>query len=174
MPDSNGGAIEDSVKEVMKEKNEQDVRSHVEIINPDELGKPRGYSNGVKARGSLLAIAGQVAWDCEQRIVSDNFTAQFAQALENFVTVLRAAGGEPGHVIQMRLFVIDKREYAGQLKTIGEAYRERMGRHYPAMTLVEVKGLLEERAKIEIEGLALIPEKRARRGAAKSNRKPAS
>lgn len=142
----------------MKEKNEQDSRSHVEIINPDELGAPRGYSNGIKARGALLAIAGQVAWDREQRIVSDDFAAQFAQALENFITVVRAAGGQPEDVIQMRLFVTDVREYSSQLKTIGAAYRQRMGRHYPAMTLVEVKGLLEDHAKIEIEGLAVLPD----------------
>ena len=145
----------------MKENLEQDSDSKraVEIINPDALGAPRGYSNGVKARGSLLAIAGQVAWDHEQRIVSDNFAEQFAQALENFVTVVRAAGGQPEDVIQMRLFVTDKREYASQLKAIGATYRQRMGRHYPAMTLVEVKGLLEDGAKIEIEGLAVIPER---------------
>lgn len=149
----------------MKDKNERDGGSHVEIINPDELGKPRGYSNGVKARGALLAIAGQVAWDREQRIVSDNFTEQFAQALENFITVVRAAGGIPEDIIQMRLFVIDKQEYISQLKTIGAAYRQRLGRHYPAMALVEVKGLLEDGAKIEIEGLAVIPEKRTGRSA---------
>jgi len=128
------------------------------IINPDELGTPRGYSNGVKASGSVLAIAGQVGWDREQRIVSDDFAAQFDRALENFVTVLRAAGGSPEHVIQMRLYVTDKREYAGRLRAVGEAYRKHMGRHYPAMTLVEVKGLLENRAKVEIEGLAVIPD----------------
>lgn len=151
----------------MKKKTEQSSgsQSGVHIINPDELGAPSGYSNGIKARGSLLAIAGQVAWDTEHQIVSDNLTAQFAQALENFVTVVRAAGGQPENVIQMRLFVTDTREYSSQLKPIGEAYRQRMGHHYPAMTLVEVKGLLEDRAKIEIEGLAMIPEKRAGRSA---------
>jgi len=128
------------------------------IINPDELGKPRGYSNGVKARGAVLAIAGQVGWDREQRMVSDDFAAQFDQALANLVTVVRAAGGSPEHLIQMRLYVTDKSEYASQLKAVGEAYRKHMQRHYPAMTLVEVKGLLEDRAKIEIEGLAVIPD----------------
>jgi enamine deaminase RidA (YjgF/YER057c/UK114 family) len=128
------------------------------IINPAELSAPRGYSHGVKAHGTMVAVAGQVGWDREQRLVSDNFAAQFDRALENFLAVVREAGAMPEHVVQMRLYVADKREYASQLKAVGEAYRKHMGRHYPAMTLVEVKGLLEDRAKIEIDGLAVIPE----------------
>jgi len=151
----------------MKKKTEEgsNPQHGIHIINPAELGAPSGYSNGVKAHGSLLAISGQIAWDHEHQIVSDNLTEQFAQALGNFVTVVRAAGGQPENVIQMRLFVTDTREYTSQLKPIGEAYRQHMGHHYPAMTLVEVKGLLENRAKIEIEGLAVIPEKRTGRSA---------
>src|SRR6185295_19393252 len=134
VPDYNCSATQDCARVTMKKKTEpsSEPQSAIHIINPDELGAPSGYSNGIKAHGSLLAIAGQIGWDHEHQIVSDNLTAQFAQALDNFVTVVRAAGGQPENVIQMRLFVTDTREYTSQLKPIGEAYRQRMGHHYPA------------------------------------------
>jgi enamine deaminase RidA (YjgF/YER057c/UK114 family) len=128
------------------------------ILNPDALGQPRGYSNGVLIEGgSLLFIAGQVGWDREQRIVSDDFATQFAQALENVLTVVREAGGEPANIARLTIYVIDKEEYSSRLRDVGSAYRQLMGKHFPAMTLVEVRGLLEHLAKVEIEATAVIP-----------------
>ncbi len=127
-------------------------------INPESLGAPRGYSNGMlaPAGGRLLCVAGQVAWDAEQRIVSDRFAEQFGQTLANVVAVVREAGGEPTDLAQLTLYVTDHREYVAELREVGAAYREIMGRHYPAMALVEIAALLEEGAKVEIQGLAVI------------------
>lgn len=128
------------------------------IINPEALGQPRGYSNGMLFEGgSLLFIAGQVGWDRESRIVSDDFVEQFAQALSNVLAVVREAGGGPENIGRLLIFVADKDEYASRLRDIGSAYRQLMGRHFPAMTLVEVSSLLERLAKVEIEALAIIP-----------------
>lgn len=129
------------------------------IVNPEELGAPKGYSNGILAApGSrLLFVAGQVAWDSEHRIVSDDFATQFDRALENVLTVVRAAGGLPEHVVRMTLYVREKTSYVESLKAVGEAWRRRMGHEYPAMTLVEVADLLEEGALVEIEATAALP-----------------
>lgn len=127
------------------------------IINPEALGQPRGYSNGMLFEGgSLLFIAGQVGWDRDSRIVSDDFAEQFAQALENVLAVVRQAGGGPENIGRLLIFVTDKDEYASRLRDIGSAYRQLMGKHFPAMTLVEVSSLLEHLAKVEIEALAVI------------------
>ncbi len=127
-------------------------------INPESLGAPRGYSNGMlaPAGGRLLCVAGQVAWDAEQRIVSDRFAEQFGQTLANVVAVVREAGGEPTDLAQLTLYVTDHREHVAELRGVGAAYRALMGRHYPAMALVEIAALLEEGAKVEIQGLAVI------------------
>jgi enamine deaminase RidA (YjgF/YER057c/UK114 family) len=131
----------------------------MKIINPEALGQPIGYNNGLLfSGGSLLFIAGQVGWDKEHRIVSDDFADQFAQALENVLAVVREAGGSAENIARLLIFVTDKDEYASRLRDVGSAYRELMGKHFPAMTLVEVKSLLERLAKIEIEALAVIPE----------------
>jgi len=128
------------------------------IINPEALGQPRGYSNGMLFEGgSILFIAGQVGWDRESRIVSDDFAEQFVQALENVLAVVRQAGGGPETIGRMLIFVTDKDEYESRLRDIGSAYRQLMGKHFPAMTLVEVSSLLERLAKVEIEALAVIP-----------------
>lgn len=125
-------------------------------INPDGLAKPRGYSHGMMGQGELLFVAGQIGWNREGRMVSSDFVAQFDQALDNVLTVVWAAGGKPESVARLVIYVTDKREYRARRRPIGEAYRARMGRHYPAMTLVEVRSLLEDDAKIEIEALALL------------------
>ncbi len=127
-------------------------------INPESLGAPRGYSNGMlaPAGGRLLFVAGQVGWDGDQNIVDGGFAAQFAQALANVVAVVREAGGEPTDLGNLTIFVVDTREYLDALKDVGAAYREIMGRHYPAMALVAVRALLEPRARVEIQGLAVI------------------
>jgi enamine deaminase RidA (YjgF/YER057c/UK114 family) len=127
------------------------------FINPESFGVPRGYTNGVLVDGGrLLFIAGQIAWDGEQRIVSDDFSEQFAQALANVIAVVRAAGGEPANIAQMRVYVTDKQAYRSNLKRVGAVYRELMGRHYPAMALVEVAALVEDLAKVEIEAVACL------------------
>lgn len=135
-----------------------------EIINPVSLGSPRGYSNGVlaPADGRLLFVAGQVAWNSEQRIVSNEFAAQLGQALENVITVVRAAGGEPEHVVRLVIYVTDKNDYIAALKAVGAEYRRVMGKHFPAMALVQVAGLLEPGAKVEIEATAVLPKEGSR------------
>ena len=129
-----------------------------QFINPESLGAPRGYSNGVlgEAGGRLLFIAGQVAWDQQQQIVSADLVEQFDRALANVIAVVTEAGGKPEQIARLVIYVTDKNEYRQHMREIGERYRARMGRHFPAMVLVEVKGLLEDAAKVEIEGVALL------------------
>ncbi len=129
------------------------------LINPEALGAPRGYSNGLLADsgGKLLFIAGQIAWDKDQQIVSDDFVEQFDKALANVITVVRAAGGEPNDLARLVVYVTNKLEYRERTKEVGERYRKHIGKHFPAMVLVQVAGLLDDRAKVEIEGMAVIP-----------------
>jgi len=128
------------------------------FINPESLGAPRGYSNGVMidSGGRLLFISGQVGWDQQQRIVSDDLVDQFDRALANVITVVEEAGGTARQIARLIIYVTDKNEYRDRTKEIGERYRARMNKHFPAMVLVEVKSLLEDRAKIEIEGTAVL------------------
>lgn len=129
-----------------------------EFINPESLGAPHGYSNGVltDAGGRLLFIAGQVAWNEQQEIVDENFVRQFDQALANVIAVVEAAGGAPEQIARLLIYVTDVDEYRRCLGEIGRRYRARMGKHFPAMVLVEVSNLLEDDAKIEIEGTAVL------------------
>lgn len=128
------------------------------FINPDALGRPRGYANGVLAPtgGALLFIAGQIAWDEEQQIVSADFVAQFDRALANVITVVRAAGGTPEQLARLVIYVTDKHEYRARTRELGACWRAQMGTHYPAMALVEVKSLLADDALVEIEGIAVL------------------
>jgi enamine deaminase RidA (YjgF/YER057c/UK114 family) len=128
-------------------------------VNPAELGAPRGYSNGMlaPAGGRLLFVAGQIAWDGEQKLVAADFPGQLPRALENALAVVRAAGGGPEHVARLTLYVTDCRQYLADLPAVGEAYRRVMGRHYPAMALLEVQALLEPGALVEIEATAVLP-----------------
>ena len=128
------------------------------ILQPPGWAAPKGYANGVAARGTLVFIGGQVGWDAQQRFASDDFVAQAAQALENVVAVLREAGAAPEHVVRMTWYVVDKREYLASLPALGQRYRAIMGRHFPAMTAVEVRALIEDRARVEIEATAVIPD----------------
>ena len=129
------------------------------MINPESLGAPSGYANGVltDAGGRLLFIAGQIAWDENRKIVSKDFVDQFDKALENVVTVVNAAGGEAANIARLLIFVTDKIEYRERTREIGERYRKHMGKHFPAMALVQVRGLLDDAAKVEIEGIAVLP-----------------
>ncbi len=129
-------------------------------INPDALGAPSGYSNGIlaPANARLLFIAGQVAWDAEHRLVGgEDFVAQFEQTMRNVVSVVRAAGGGPEHLVELTFYITDKRQYQERLKEVGAAYHRVCGKHFPAVALVVVKGLLEEGAMIEIRGVAALP-----------------
>jgi enamine deaminase RidA (YjgF/YER057c/UK114 family) len=131
-----------------------------EIINPEALGAPRGYNNGMlaPAGGRLLFVAGQVGWGRDQRLVGEGFAEQFEQALRNVVAVVEAAGGTPSGLGRLTIYVVDKNEYVEQLADVGAAYRRVVGRHYPTMALVEVSGLLESGAKVEIEATAVVVE----------------
>ncbi len=126
-------------------------------INPPGWPRPRGYSNGMAARGELLAVAGMIGWDAQEQLVSDEFVPQFRQALANVCDVVTAAGGRPEHILSLTIYVTDKREYIAGLSEVGAAYRSLLGRHFPAMALVQVAALLEDRAKVEIQALASLP-----------------
>ena len=126
------------------------------IINPPGLVRPRGYSHGIAGRGHLLFVAGQVGWTADGKMVSPQFADQFDQALANILTVVREAGGTPDMLARLTIYVVDKDEYLDAAQDLGPRYRARMGSHYPAMTLVEVKSLLEPGARVEIEATALL------------------
>lgn len=126
-------------------------------LQPDGWKRPHGYSNGIAARGEQIFVAGQIGWNEREEIVSADFVEQTAQALRNVVAVLEAAGAKPDHLVRMTWYVTDKHEYARCTKGVGEAYRKIIGDVYPAMTLVQVAGLLEEGAKVEIEATAVVP-----------------
>ena len=131
----------------------------LQIVDPPELGPPQGYANGVvvPAGRRLLFVAGQIGWDGEQHLVGDDLVDQFAQALANVLAVVRAAGGDAADVARLTVYVLDKAEYAAARRALGQRWRELMGRHYPAMALVEVRGLLAPGAKVEIEATAALP-----------------
>jgi enamine deaminase RidA (YjgF/YER057c/UK114 family) len=129
-----------------------------QVIQPEGWARQRGYSNGVVAEGKLLFIAGQVGWDptSEKPKFPRGFGPQFDQALSNVVQVLRAAGGTPDDLVRMTVYVTDKRQYVKALKQVGEAWKRHIGRSFPAMALVEVKALLEPKARVEIEATAVL------------------
>ena len=128
-------------------------------IQPPGWAAPKGYANGWLAPpgARLLAIAGQIAWDADQHLVAGGFAAQFQAALANVLAVVRAAGGEPGHLISLTIYVTDKQAYLAATRELGAAWRELLGHHYPAMALVEVSALLEPGALVEVQGLAALP-----------------
>src|SRR6476659_5574025 len=128
------------------------------VVTPNHFPRPRGYSNGIVSSGRTLYISGQIAWDKDARIVSTDFATQFLQALDNVIAVVRAAGGGTEHLVKLLAFVTDLDAYREATRAIGEGWRSRMGRHYPAMSLVKVAGLLEPGAMVEIEGVAVLPE----------------
>ena len=125
-------------------------------MNPPGLAAPIGFSHGMRGSGELLFVAGQIGWDREGRLVSEDLVGQFGQALDNVLAVVTAAGGEASSIGRLTLYVTDKAEYVRRRKEIGEVYRKRMGKHFPAMVLVEVSSLLERDAKVEIEATALV------------------
>ncbi|CAN5609981.1 RidA family protein [soil metagenome] len=130
----------------------------MKILQPPGWPRPKGYANGVVASGRLVFVAGQIGWDASSRVVSDDLAAQVRQALENTVAVLAEAGAKPEHVTRMTWYILDRDDYKRQQGAIGAAYREVMGRHFPAMAVLEVKGLMEDGAKVEIETTAVVPD----------------
>ena len=129
----------------------------MDILQPPGWPKPKGYSNGVVSEGRLIFVSGQVGWDRNETFQSSDLVAQIRQALANTVSVLAEAGAKPEHVTRMTWYLVDKDEYLSRLKEIGNVYRELMGRHFPAMTAVEVSGFIEEGARVEIETTAVLP-----------------
>ena len=129
-----------------------------QILQPEGWLRPRGFANGIKAQGSYVSIAGQVGWDGQRRFVSDNFTAQAKQALQNVVDVVRSAGGKPEHIVRLTWYVTDKKEYLAQSQALGRAYREVMGNFYPPMSVIQISALVEDQAKVEIEATAIVPD----------------
>ena len=127
-------------------------------LQPPGWAVPRGYANGVLARGALIFVGGQIGWNASQDFENDDFIAQTRQALINVAAVLKAGGAGPEHMVRMTWYVTDRIEYSTRLKELGGVYREVMGKNFPAMTCVEVSGLVEDRAKIEIEVTASIPD----------------
>jgi len=127
------------------------------FLHPRGWKKPQGYANGIRAEGRLIFVAGQVGWNAEQRFDSQDFVAQVRQALNNIAAIVHEAGGKVEHITRLTWFVIDKNDYLSRLSELGEAYRSVMGKHFPAMTLVQVAALVEDGAKVEIEATAVLP-----------------
>ncbi len=126
------------------------------VLQPKGWPRPRGYSNGIVADGRMVFVAGQIGWDESQTFRSDDLVEQVRQALQNTLAVLAEAGAGPEHVVRMTWYVISRRDYLDRSKEIGEVYRALMGKHFPAMTMVEVSALMEERAEVEIETTAIV------------------
>jgi enamine deaminase RidA (YjgF/YER057c/UK114 family) len=129
-----------------------------DVLQPPGWAKPKGYANGIAARGKMIFIAGQIGWNGQCEFESDDLVDQIRQTLENVVAVARAGGAEPEHIVSMTWFLLDRKEYSARLKEIGAAYRSVMGRRFPAMTALQISGLIEDRAKVEIQAIAVMPE----------------
>jgi enamine deaminase RidA (YjgF/YER057c/UK114 family) len=129
----------------------------MQALQPPGWKRPKGYANGIASEGRLIFLAGQVGWDADERIVGTSFAAQAEQALANIVAILAEGGAGPEHLVRLTWFVTDKSEYLASQAAVGEAYRRVIGRHFPAMSVIEVKGLYEDGAKLEIEATAVVP-----------------
>ena len=130
----------------------------MKFLQPPGWAPAKGYANGIAARGTMVFVGGQIGWNAQQQFDSDDFIAQVGQTLHNIVAVLREAGAGPEHMVRMTWYVVDRVEYNSRLPELGAVYREAMGRNFPAMTCVEVSGLMEARAKVEIEVTAVVPD----------------
>ena len=138
----------------------------MQTLQPPDWASPKGYANGIAAHGTLVFVGGQIGWNGQQQFESDDFVAQAKRALQNVVAVLAEAGAGPQHVVRMTWYVVDKREYLASLRALGNAYREVMGTHYPAMTALQVVALIEDRARVEIEVTAVVPDRPIAEGTA--------
>ena len=130
----------------------------MQFLEPEGWTQPKGYANGIVAQGKLIVLGGQVGWNASQEFRSDEFVPQFRQTLENIVTLLAEAGAGPEHVVRLTWFITDRGAYLNSQKEIGQAYRDIMGRNFPAMSVVQVVKLIEERALVEIEATAVLPD----------------
>jgi enamine deaminase RidA (YjgF/YER057c/UK114 family) len=128
-----------------------------QFLHPRSWKQPKGFANGIAAEGRLVFLAGQVGWNAEQIFESNDFVAQTRQALANIVALVAEAGGGPEHIVRLTWFVLDKKDYLSRLRELGDAYRAVMGKHFPAMSLVQVGALVEDKAKVEIEATAVVP-----------------
>ena len=131
----------------------------IQILQPPGWARAKGFSNGIAAKGTLVFIAGQIGWTGECKWEARDFAGQFRQTLKNILEVLAEANGRPEHIVRLTWYVLDKQEYLAALKEVGAAYRELMGRHFPTMAVVQVGGLVEPEARLEIEATAVVPEK---------------
>jgi enamine deaminase RidA (YjgF/YER057c/UK114 family) len=129
----------------------------MQILQPPGWARAKGFSNGIAASGRLVFIAGQIGWTGQCEWKEKSFAGQFRQALQNVISVLSEANGKPEHIVRLTWYVLDREEYLSSLKAVGEAYRELMGKHYPTMAVVQVSGLVEPEARLEIEATAVIP-----------------
>jgi enamine deaminase RidA (YjgF/YER057c/UK114 family) len=134
------------------------MRDTMEFLQPPGWQRPRGYANGISAKGRLVFVSGMIGWDAQCQFHTDDFAGQVRQALENVVAVLAEGGAKPEHIVRMTWYVVDKKEYVNAYPEIGAAYREVIGRHFPTMSAVQVAGLVEDRARVEIEVTAVVPE----------------
>ena len=133
----------------------------MQILQPPGWARPKGFSNGISCQGRLVFIGGQIGWSGQGEWLDRSFAGQFRQALKNILDILAQAGGRPEHLVRLTWYVLDTKEYLASLKELGAAYRELMGRHYPTMAVVQVSGLVEDDARLEIEATAVIPEEAA-------------
>ena len=129
----------------------------MQLLHPKNWAPAKGYSNGVTAEGRQVFVAGQIGWNARQEIVGDDFVAQVEQALRNVVEILAEAGARPEHLVRLTWYITNKQEYRARARDVGEVYRRVIGRHFPAMTMVQVTALLDDRAKVEIEATAVVP-----------------
>ncbi|WP_135228626.1 RidA family protein [Deinococcus fonticola] len=130
----------------------------LQTLHPPDWAKARGFSNGVAARGTLVFTAGMIGWNAQQQFESDDFVQQTKLALQNVLAVVQQAGGGPQHIVRLTWFITNRDAYLAHQKELGAAYREVLGRHFPTMSVVAVTALMEERAQVEIEGTAVIPD----------------
>ena len=130
----------------------------MDFLQPPGWPRPKGYSNGIAASGRTVCVSGMVGWDAQGQFQTDDFAAQVRQALQNIVAVLAEANAGPQHIVRMTWYVLDKKEYVAAYPAIGVAYRDVIGRHYPTMSAVQVSALIEDRARVEIEVTAIVPQ----------------
>jgi enamine deaminase RidA (YjgF/YER057c/UK114 family) len=130
----------------------------IDVLQPSGWAKPSGYANGVATRGKMIFVAGQIGWNEQCKFETDDLVEQIRQTLKNVVAVVHAGGAQPEHIVSMTWFLLDRKEYSARLKEIGVVYRDVMGRRFPTMTALQVSGLIEDRAKVEIQAIAVMPD----------------